>query len=93
MTDLPSSGRHASIASQWGFKSACILDAAIAALQRKLEWRGIGIGTGCTLFLGDFISSDGIDLRHIAGVVCNTCSGTIVRVYSGGGVPRYACAS
>ena len=81
MITLSSNEKNVAIASRWGCKAAFILDAAITNLRRNMEWRDVGTGTGCTLFLGDFISSDGIDLRHIAGIVCNTCSGVIIRVY------------
>jgi hypothetical protein len=57
------------------------MDAAIGALQRRLEWRDIGTVAGCTLFLGDFISSNCGILQHAAGIVCNTSSGAIMRVY------------
>jgi hypothetical protein len=59
------------------------MDAAISELQRKLDWSQAGNGAGCTLFLGDFVSSDCGVLQHAAGIVCNTCSGAIMRVYSG----------
>ena len=58
-----------------------LMDAAISELQRKLEWRDVGKGAGCILFLGDFISSDCGSLQHAAGIVCNTCTGAIVRVF------------
>jgi hypothetical protein len=82
MIHLPPNEKSVTMAaSQWGCKAVCILDAAITTLQRNMEWRDVGTEAGCTLFLGDFISSDGIHLRHLAGIVCNTCSGAIIRVY------------
>lgn len=78
-----SAKRNGSIACEWGLSALRVLGGAIGEFQRKLEWVHVGTGTGCTLFLGDFISSDGVDLQHSAGIVCNTSSGTIVRVYPG----------
>jgi hypothetical protein len=70
---------------KWGLESARFMDAAISALQRKLEWSNVGSEAGCTLFLGDFISCNcGGILQHAAGIVCNAGSGAILRMYSSG---------
>lgn len=66
---------------QWGLQALRSMDAAICTWQRRLQWRDVGSVPGCTLFLGDFISSNCGILQHAAGIVCNTSSGAIIRVY------------
>jgi hypothetical protein len=67
---------------QWGLQALRLMDAAICTWQRRLQWRDVGSVAGCTLFLGDFISSSCGILQHAAGIVCNTSSGAIIRVYN-----------